>query len=207
MMQSENLDQLFDSLSKFQGEVEPIFKNNSVSFDTKGSSSDRVKYKYADLADIIEVCKTPLSKHGLCVAQYMEVIDGQTYVTSKLGHKDGQWQKSMMPLIVHANPQATGSLITYWRRYQYCALLGISPEDDDGQAAVAQEVKRKEKVLITAAQAEELNELLKTCEPSYITTAWDYLKKTGIQRLEDLPVDLYNRLRSGIMKKQQEVVA
>lgn len=202
LLESEQQDQIFDSLSKFQGEVEPIFKNNKVTFDTKNGASDKVKYNYADLADVIEVCKGPLSKYGLCITQYMAVIDGQSYVMSKLGHKSGQWQKSMMPLMISQNPQATGSFVTYWRRYQYCSLLGISPEDDDGQAAVAQEIKKKEKVLINDEQVKNLALLFENCEPTYVSTAWDYLKKTGVQRLEDLPLDLYNRIHAGALKNQ-----
>ena len=32
-------------------------------------------------------------------------------------------------------PQAVGSAITYGRRYGLAAMVGIAPEDDDGEAA------------------------------------------------------------------------
>jgi hypothetical protein len=35
----------------------------------------------------------------------------------------------------NASPQAVGSCITYGRRYGLSAMVGVAPEDDDGQAA------------------------------------------------------------------------
>jgi hypothetical protein len=36
---------------------------------------------------------------------------------------------------VKADPQAEGSALTYARRYALMAMVGIAPEDDDGNAA------------------------------------------------------------------------
>jgi hypothetical protein len=57
-------------------------------------------------------------------------------MTTMLIHASGQWVActgTFRP--TKADPQGLGSCITYARRYQLCAIVGISPEDDDGNAA------------------------------------------------------------------------
>jgi hypothetical protein len=51
-------------------------------------------------------------------------------------HTSGQWISSVfsMPVSKH-DAQAVGSAITYARRYALAAVVGIAPEDDDGNLA------------------------------------------------------------------------
>jgi hypothetical protein len=133
MNQSENINELAAALAKAQGEMSPVYKDKKVAFDTQ--KNDRVKYKYADLAAVWDSCRQPLSAHGLAVVQTMESIDGFWVLTSTLTHSSGQWMKSMLPINVNTAPAALGSIITYMRRYALCAMVGIAPEDDDGQEA------------------------------------------------------------------------
>jgi hypothetical protein len=52
-------------------------------------------------------------------------------------HSSGQWFRSSYPVRpVQATPQGLGSAITYARRYALMAMVGIAPEDDDGEAAM-----------------------------------------------------------------------
>jgi len=67
----------------------------------------------------------------------MPSADGpKVTVTTMLVHKSGEWFKNSIQMTSAQNtPQAIGSCITYGRRYSFCSVVGISPEDDDGAAA------------------------------------------------------------------------
>lgn len=133
MNQSENINELGLALSKVQGELDLVFKDKKVAFDTQ--KNDKVKYKYADLASCYEACKIQLSKNQIAIIQAPGKIEGEWLLTTTLIHSSGQWVKGSLPLNTLASAQALGSQITYLRRYQLCSMVGIAPEDDDGKAA------------------------------------------------------------------------
>ena len=128
MNKSEQINELATALAKAQGEIK-----NAV----KDSANPYYKSRYADLASVWEACRTALSSNGLAVSQIPELRDsGMVSVHTMLLHSSGQWlsgELSMVP--VKNDPQGIGSCITYIRRYALAAIVGISPEDDDGNAA------------------------------------------------------------------------
>ena len=130
MNKSETIAQLADALSKAQGEMEAAKKDSANPF---------FKSKYADLASVWEACRAPLAKYGLSVAQMPETTpEGQLILSTILMHSSGEWLAStLMMRPVKDDPQGVGSVITYMRRYALSAAVGISPEDDDGNAASA----------------------------------------------------------------------
>jgi hypothetical protein len=83
-----------------------------------------------------EACRKPLSENGLAVIQLPGKRDGQLFVDSILTHPSGEWISSRLCITpVKDDPQAIGSAITYARRYGLQAIVGIAPDDDDGNAA------------------------------------------------------------------------
>lgn len=106
----------------------------------KGRTADTGKYRYtfADLSDLLGMARPILSAHGLAVLQPVTVEQGSTdvLVWTTLLHTSGQFI-TLAPLRMAAGttPQATGSAITYGRRYALLAALGLAAEDDDGQQA------------------------------------------------------------------------
>lgn len=150
-MQSEEINELAEALSKAQGLIEGAAKDSKNPF---------FKSSYADLHSVIACAKEPLSSNGLSVVQPTQIIDGQLCLVTMLIHKSGQWLKSIMPLVLaKQDPQSVGSAITYYRRYNYCSLVGISSIDDDGNAAM----DRKdvgEKVQPKAPSAPTINDLV-----------------------------------------------
>ena len=54
---SEALNEIFDALSKAQGEMEGAKKD---------STNPHFKSKYADLESVVDACRIPFAKHGLC---------------------------------------------------------------------------------------------------------------------------------------------
>jgi len=130
MDKSETVIELFKALSKFQGELENVEKAKS------GHG-----YSYASLGHCIDAAKIALAKNGLSVVQLMGNDDkGNNTMQTVLGHESGEYISSMcvMPIAKLAgggagNPaQVMGASITYMRRYQYAAIIGLAQDDTDG---------------------------------------------------------------------------
>jgi hypothetical protein len=131
------MDQLAQALSKAQLKIKAPLKNKKVDYTHNGK---RTKYSYADLADVIEAVKVPLSEVGLAVIHTIGFIDGIFGLKTVLLHTSGQSIDSFYPLPNPAHQeikaQEFGSHLTYARRYSLSAIVGIaSEEDDDGQIA------------------------------------------------------------------------
>lgn len=105
--------------------------------------------KYADLATVVTQTQPILFKHGLAVAQFPTVLDGEPALKTYLIHKSGQFLCDTMRLqAAKQDPQGQGAAITYARRFAYQAVLGlVADEDDDGnQASQAKAVERQPKM-------------------------------------------------------------
>lgn len=139
MQMSENINELATALAKAQGEMKNAGKNSDNPF---------FKSKYADLAEILNAVREPLSKYGLSISQLydgMGVPDKTITVTTLLMHSSGQYigNTANYP-VAKADIQGVGSAITYARRYSLAAILGLSQEDDDGNAACRPESPQPE---------------------------------------------------------------
>ena len=125
---SPELDQLFDALSKAQATFESA---------EKAGENPHFRSKYATLATVLEATKKGRSENGLALIQMPANYNNAVAVITMLGHKSGQWIESMMAVVpARYDAQGAGSVVTYLRRYVAMAMLGIAPEDDDGEAAV-----------------------------------------------------------------------
>lgn len=133
-MQSDDISGLAKALAKAQGEVDGALKD---------SSNPHFKTAYADLASVWGACRKALSSNGLSVTQTTKPSDGTTVtVVTQLMHESGQWLRgelTMRPM--KADPQGIGSCITYARRYALAAMVGVAPEDDDGEGASGRQTK------------------------------------------------------------------
>jgi hypothetical protein len=136
-MQSEKIGQLAKALSLAHGKMKALGKAKSAQIKSeKGNYS----YQYADLADVIDVYRGPLSDNALAVTQTLRIADGHMVLVTKLAHESGEFIDSEYPLANYTRPQEQGSAITYARRYAVTALLGIAAEeDDDGKRATDSE--------------------------------------------------------------------
>ena len=97
------------------------------------------KSKYADLSSVWDAIRLPLTRNGLAITQTFanDNTDGVTIETT-LMHISGEYISGSLHIKPEKNtPQGAGSAITYGRRYALMAIIGISPEDDDGERAMA----------------------------------------------------------------------
>lgn len=93
---------------------------------------------YADLGSIVKKTRGPLAENGLLLVQSLEPYENGLAVRTILLHTSGESMEfGPLPFQQGNNAQATGSFITYMRRYALLAALGMATgEDDDGAAAV-----------------------------------------------------------------------
>ena len=93
-------------------------------------------YTYADLGDVLNAVRPTLVKHGLAVAQDVSRHERMIEVVTVIVHKSGESVAfGPMGFESGSTPQASGSAVTYARRYSLLAALGLATEDDDGQSA------------------------------------------------------------------------
>ena len=84
----------------------------------------------------------PLSANGIAVVQAPgECAEGRIWLTTELLHSSGEWISEVLSIpLAKVDAHGLGSAITYGRRYALAAMVGVAPDDDDGNAAVAQGV-------------------------------------------------------------------
>lgn len=130
MSDAEPIDKLAAALVKALGELKDVAK-------TRTANVGQYKYTYADLGDAMDMVRPILTVNGLGVMQSVSSTERGVGVSTVIIHESGQTM-TFGPLVMPAGntPQATGSAITYARRYSLLAALGLATEeDDDGQAA------------------------------------------------------------------------
>lgn len=156
MRRSESIVNLVKALSAAQAVMGHAVKSTKNEF---------FRSNYADLAEVWNAIRAPLTDSGLCVIQtfdsaIVQVIDEQrpegqkegppsatVTVVTTLCHVSGEWVESTisMPVMLSRaskedprlvhTPQAYGSATTYARRYSLAAIVGLSQDDDDGNSA------------------------------------------------------------------------
>lgn len=128
-MQSESIGALAEALSKAQGEMHAAKKDSENPF---------FKSNYADLESCWSALRAPLSKHNLAVIQTTKPCELGVTVVTTLVHSSGEWIRGELTMAPDKQtPQAIGSCITYARRYALCAIVGLTQDDDDGNATVS----------------------------------------------------------------------
>lgn len=135
MRTSEAINELAAALAKAQASYTPVKKTKTgkiQGFSKKTSKEYSYEYKYADLADILQMALPILSANGLSFTQpHILTPDLKLRVVSRLMHSTGQWMESDgIEISEGGTPQEFGMESTYFRRYDGASLLGIAPDED-----------------------------------------------------------------------------
>lgn len=98
-------------------------------------------YKYADITDAIKLTRPVLAAHGLVALTPVHAHGDGLACTVILLHTSGEkLELGPFPFPHGRDAQATGSMVTYHRRYALVAALGMAAgDDDDGQSAAPRE--------------------------------------------------------------------
>lgn len=123
--ESQEINKISLALSKAQGQMLNAHK---------GKTNPFYKSDYSDLAACWDACRKPLADNELAVIQTHAISDkGDVILTTRLLHSSGQFFTGTLSIRPTKNdPQMYVSATTYGRRCGLCAMVGISPADDDG---------------------------------------------------------------------------
>jgi|TARA_R110000744_G_scaffold220399_2_gene339217 hypothetical protein len=153
MKSSESIKELATALCKAQGQMGGAVKDSSNPF---------FKSSYADLTSIIKAIKQPFFDNGLSYTQFPVSNEYGIGVSTRLMHNSGEWLEMDYALpTVKKDPQASGSAITYARRYALQSIAGIPTADDDAESAM---LRGDHKNPITADQVSSINALIEETE-------------------------------------------
>ena len=124
MNKSESIKELASALAKAQAVIEGA---------TKDKTNPAFRSKYADLGNCWDAARKPLTDNGFAVIQPARLTELGVEVETMLVHSSGEFVSETLTIpLSKRDAHGVGSAITYGRRFGLCAMVGISPEDDDG---------------------------------------------------------------------------
>jgi hypothetical protein len=188
-----------------------IKAEHTVGSVKKTANNPHFRSKYADLEAVMEACSDALEKNGLAVWQSINE-EGDRLIT-RLYHSSGQWMEGYTPLIIAKNDmQGLGSAYTYARRYGLMSIMGIAPEDDDGNAASAKviplPVKKPEAKKVEAAHVEEAKAILSEVKQITEVKELNWFLKKNAQRIADVreaSTVTYEYLQQRVEERRNEI--
>lgn len=102
-------------------------------------------YEYADIADVVKLTRPKLAEHGIVALTPVHDHGNGLACTVTLVHTSGETMDlGPFPFPAGRDAQATGSMVTYHRRYALVAALGLAAGDDDDGHAATQSARQPE---------------------------------------------------------------
>jgi len=135
MNKTESIKNISKAIMTFHKEMEVVKKTSANPF---------FKSKYASLPDVLSAIKEPLEKSGL---SFMQFPKGVNELETIIMHSEsGEYMsESFYMKPTQETPQASGSVITYQRRYALGSILGLNIAEDDDAAIASIPAKITEK--------------------------------------------------------------
>ena len=158
MITSEATDKIAPLLVAALNEFSCLAPGGTANVPTKAGGS--YSYSYLTLPQTLDQAREILSKHQLAFHQDVSGEGQRVFVTTRIWHVSGQWVESAAtPMPAAGGAQDIGSSITYGRRYNLLAFLGIAAagDDDDGKRAqdAAEEAKKPHPLSDDVAQVQK----------------------------------------------------
>lgn len=193
MLTSESITAITPAFIKAQAAFKPAVKDAVNGAFAKGNNA---KPSYVTLAQAIDSVEGALRDNGIALIQQTDIVDAGTVLITRLIHESGEWIAGRYPVHpVKADPQGEGSALTYARRYALMALVGIAPEDDDGNAAV-----KAVETPITETQAATIRDLI---EATASDTA-KFCAAFGVDGVDSLPRGKYDAAVAALNRKAKQ---
>jgi len=177
MKSSDAINELANALCNAQSQMGGAVKDSANPF---------FKSSYADLTAVIKAIKQPFADNGLSYTQFPVSNENGVGVSTRLMHISGQWLEMEYTLpTVKKDPQASGSAITYARRYALQSIAGIPTADDDAESAM---LRGDDKKIISDDQIISIKKLLdETGADSEKFCKW--LKVRSVDQILDIHYD------------------
>ena len=146
MERSEQINELAAALAKAQGKFSPVVR--SATNPTLGN-------RYATLDGVIDAIRKPLAEESLSYVQLIGRRDEHITLTTMLMHESGQYIQTEADINSLAgnravnDMEALGATLTYMKKYQLSAFLGLNTErDDDGNAATTKPKQKQQRTTV-----------------------------------------------------------
>ena len=161
----------------------------------KTSTNPHFRSRYADLSACVEAVIDALNDNGIALLQVTHPCETGVAVETILMHESGQTISSGVLHVpaTKQDAQGYGSALTYCRRYSLM-LLGLAPEDDDGNRASkpvevrAVEVKAEVKEPVKRSRIGKTVYDIRTLSEEQQAPAAEYLKQHSCEYSEALGV-------------------
>lgn len=187
MHTSETITAIMPALLKAQAAFAPA---------VKAKVNPHFKSKYVPLDAVLDAIAEPLRNNGIAILQPTTIQDARTVLVTRLVHETGEWIEGRYPVHpVKSDPQGEGSALTYARRYALMALVGIAPEDDDGNAATAAVNKP-----VSDEQAATLRDMIETTN----TDTAKFCAAFGVESVDALPATKYDAAMAALNRKAKQ---
>ena len=166
----------------------------------KTSTNPHYDSKYANLEEVMKACSDILNEHGIYITQPI-MKDGEEYVVRTiLTHISGETlQDDGLPLVGWRgakNPsQALVAATTYNRRAGLCSLVGIAPEDDDGESLTQD---KPQATKITQDQVNALTELANDVDADH----GKFCKYLGVESFDEIDSSQFETAKAALEKKR-----
>lgn len=128
----KSVGKLAKALAKAQKNFKTVNKSKVAKVKGKTATGNEYsyEYKYADLADILQMALPALSAEGIAFSQPLRRKDGKLYVITRLEFEDEVKEDDGLAVPEQVKPAELGSYLTFYRRYGVSTNLGISTEED-----------------------------------------------------------------------------
>lgn len=209
--QSDSIAALAAALAKAQATIEGARKDSeNAAFKNGGKVS-----RYADLAAVWAACREQLTAEGLSVVQFPgELIDNRMTMATQLCHASGEWMRATLSIpLSKVDAQGYGSAVTYARRYALAAVVGVCPDDDDGNAATGAGQSRQEpqrdqspparvaEGFTVATLSDDQFSMIQTMAEKSGTSARDICDKAGVTAVKLMPADMFDAAMKWMEKR------
>ena len=172
---------------------------------------------YVPLDDFIHEARNVLNANDISIIQSTFSHEGRVGARTMLIHKSGEFIESdgasaLVELSTNREGkptnsygQAAGSLVTYFRRYDGFAILGIAETDNDAQV-IRGETKKEEKVSQKVVGPAEIKEIKRMID-STGTNEQAFCKFLSVGNVTELPLDQYSKAIGALQAKADKLAA
>ncbi len=212
MNRSESIAALAEAFVAFQAEVKNPTKNTTATIRKKAGGE--YSYTYVTLADVLDLVRPALTKHGLAVAQELVADkDGEVGCATLLMHKSGEWI-AFSPLFVPGGADAKehGGAASYARRYSLMAALNLAAADDDDESSPPPRRSAPRKaaataapVMITERQKSKIAAEAEACGITDAQLAKSLVRDFKVETTGELTRDQASELIARLMKRHEEL--
>lgn len=190
-MQSKSIKEIYPAFAKAQAMIKPAIRD---------AENEHRKSKYADITSVWEACRDAIFENGMMIIQTMDIVNGTTILITTLAHISGEYIRSICPISPSKtnDSQVFGACVTYMRRYAITAMLGVCPEDRDGEverlAAEKEAEARKKLPRPELNHVVEFEAILEQCSDDFKENIKIYMERKNWSSYYDFDLGTFNKI-------------